>query len=67
MQLRGRPQGINISCLTVSAVGECSRSLQGVIHGSVLFQQYFYDSVRTIQSWAGSQHKEVSEATVEIS
>lgn len=63
MQLRGRPRGINISCLTVSAVGERSRSLWGVIHGSVLFQQYFYESVRTIQSWAGSQNKE---ATVDL-
>lgn len=30
----------------------------------MLFQQHLYKSVRTIQSWAGSQHKEVSEATV---
>lgn len=45
-------------------MGEGSRSLWGVIHGSVLFQQHLYKSVRTIQSWAGSQHKEVSEATV---
>lgn len=67
MQLRGRPRGINIPRLAVRAVGEGSRSLWGVIHGSVLFQQHLYESVRTIQSQAGSQHKEVSEATVENS
>lgn len=66
-QLRGCPRGINIPRLAVRAVGEGSRSLWGVIHGSVLFQQHLYESVRTIQSWAGSQHKEVSEATVENS
>lgn len=66
-QLRGRPRGINIPHLAVRAVGEGSRSLWGVIHGSVLFQQHLYKSVRTIQSWAGSQHKEVSEAIVENS
>lgn len=66
-QLRGRPRGINIPHLTVRVVGEGSRSLWGVIHGSVLFQQHLYKSVRMIQSWAGSQHKEVSEATVENS